>query len=983
MGDSDYEDDENNTNKNCVCLRKNTLQEFWFESKNLFLPIGSYVKYNICHVNIRSIRANFRSLIASFNDQINNLDVLILSEINCQAEDVAKFSIKNYRQLAKPRSQGRGGGLLFYVRESFKVQDFCFKFDQNVAESSGVILNNEILIVAFYRPPSKSKPEFNKQLDNFLQKESIKFSNIVICGDININLKEDSDVNSNYISTLSEHGFSSCISFSTRAETTTVSSSATLIDHIFLKTNKFDAISSVIVQKIADHFPTILTLYEVERERPPLFRVKTDFKQLNKDLSRFKWKKCAFDKNNVNETFDNVSRVIKTAHEVNTYTEEVRHNKFDKRFNKNWVTEKLKVLIAERDRLFRRMRSNKTNKLYQIEYKKFRNKLNCKLKNAERTFNINKLKSCQGNIKETWSVLNGILGRTRNSLDENITRYMSKYYSAEEILSGFGQHFSQAANANSHKCDFRALTHTTQTHTLQCLYLPPAKFVHIEYIVKRLNKKKGPGHDSVTVTDVQNAGEKLIDLLTNTLNTCIKLSIFPDPLKIALIRPLYKAGIHKIFDNYRPISILPVFDKIFEKYLDFHLSNFLKDFNIIDQRQFAYQKGRNVNELFSDLSDYINDNISKKHHTAAIFIDYKKAFDVIDHNLLLKKLHKIGIQGPVLNLFKSYLSNRKFAVMINGEKSELFDITSGVPQGSILGCKLFIIYMLDLFQVVKNCKIVMFADDVCLLFSDPVFKTCNQILQKEFDSVIEWSHDNNICINMKKTVCMHFCLKSLRKDEERLNLICHEYDCLHRFQVNCNCDALAQVKNCVYLGLHLDEDFTWKLHIKHLVSKLRSVVRELTFAKANLTHGARRILYFSLAHSHLHYGITAWGVANLTSLLNIQERLLYKMCSEKDKNSVENLFKFWNVLPVDKVFEFNILVSRYFDNHGTLRQHSHNTRSSQFDVYFEPRSENSYAERTNQYIVPRLWNSLPQELKTFQSTSIVKRRLKKYFKSNL
>jgi exonuclease III len=970
------------TNDNVTCLRKSSIDDFWYDSKNVFLPCDSYVKYNIFNINIRSMHANFRSLLTTLNDQFNKIDVLILSEINCQDKDLTKFSIKGFKQISKPRSQGRGGGLLFYVRESFKAQDVQIKFNEDVSETLTLLINDEVLVAAFYRPPSKSKTQFIVDLKKFLSDTCSKFKNVVFCGDININLLDEQDTNVvNYMSTLNDFGFANCIFYPTREEFSGNNFSSTLIDHIYFKSLSFECLSAVLTFKIADHYATGLLIYEVNKISPPQMRTKTNFSQTFKDLAKFPWKKC-IDNSDPNVTFKNFGKVIRNIRSINTYTENIQPSS-GRRLEKPWVTAQLIALAAERDRLFRRMKSNPTNASHKQEYKKLRNKLNNKLKHAEITFNINKLKSCQGNVKETWKVLNSILGRARNSLDDSITRYMSKFYSSEEILRGFGDQFSLAASKNSHVCDFRALTRSTQTHdTLQCMRLPRASVGFIEYIVKGLNKKKGPGIDQVSVPEVQNAGTDFLIRLTQTINTCIQTCVFPDDTKTALVRPFYKGGQHKQFENYRPISILPLFDKILEKYLDFHLSSYLKEFDIIDKRQFAYQKGRNVNELFGDFSNYINSNLSGKNHVAAIFIDYKKAFDVIDHKILLNKLSKIGIQGPTLKLFESYLSNRKFAVMLNGEHSELFDVTAGVPQGSILGPKLFIIYMLDLFPLLRFCKILMFADDIVILYSHSNFNTCNSILQKDFNILVEWSHDNCLYINMKKTVCMHFCIKSMR-GQHKLNVICHDYECLHNFQTSCNCQCISQVSSCVYLGLHVDEDFSWKNHVNHLVSKLRTVVREMSFMRSNMTYSAKRIVYHSIAHSHLNYGITAWGSANLTSLLDVQEKILYKMCSKKHKISVTNLYKFWNVLPVNKIFDVNILELKYFEHHGTIRQHPYSTRSSRFDVIVEPISENRFFERTFEYIVPRLWNMLPEELKNCRTNSTVKRKLKKWMKKNL
>jgi exonuclease III len=977
------QDSSFDTNDNVTCLRKSSIDDFWHDSKNIFLPCDSYVKYNIVNINIRSIHANFRSLLTTLNDQFNKIDVLILSEINCQEKDLPKFKIQGFKQIAKPRLQGRGGGLLFYVRECFKAQDIQIKFNKNVSETLTILIDDEVLVAAFYRPPSKSKTQFIVDLSNFFSETCSKYKNIVFCGDININLLDEQDTSVvNYMSTLNDFGFSNCIFYPTREEFSGNNFSSTLIDHVYFKSLSLECLSAVLTFKIADHYATSLLVYEVNKSSPPQIRTKTNFSQTFKDLAKFPWKKCK-DNTDPNLTFKNFGQVMQNIRTINTYTEQFQPRSSGRRTEKLWVTAQLIALAAERDRAFRRMKSNPTNALHREEYKKLRNKVNNKLKYAEKTFVINKLKTCQGNVKETWNVLNTLLGRARNSLDDTIIRYMSKFYSREEILRGFGDQFSLAASNNSHVCDFRALIRTTQTpDTLQCMYLPRANVGFIEYIVKNLNKNKGPGFDKVSVLEVQNAGQDFLIQLTQTINTCRHISYYPDDIKVAIVRPLYKGGQHKQFENYRPISLLPVADKIFEKYLDFHLSSYLKEFDIIDKRQFAYQKGRNVNELFGDFSNYINNNMSSKNHTAAIFIDYKKAFDVIDHKLLLDKLSKIGIQGPTLKLFESFLSNRKFAVMINGEQSELFDVTAGVAQGSILGPKLFLIYMLDLFPILRFCKILMFADDIVILYSHSNFNTCNSILQADFNILVEWSHDNCLYINMKKTVCMHFCIKSMR-GQNKLNLICHDYECLHNFHTSCNCKCISQVSSCVYLGLHVDEDFSWKNHVNHLVSKLRTVVREMTFARSRLTYSAKRIVYHSIAHSHLNYGITAWGSANLTPLLDIQKKILYKMCTKTHQNSVTNLYKFWNVLPVNKIFEVKILELKYFEHHGTIRQHPYSTRSSRFDVIVEPRSENKYFERTFEYIVPRLWNTLPEDLKNCQSIITVKRKLKKWTKKNL
>jgi Reverse transcriptase (RNA-dependent DNA polymerase) len=376
---------------------------------------------------------------------------------------------------------------------------------------------------------------------------------------------------------------------------------------------------------------------------------------------------------------------------------------------------------------------------------------------------------------------------------------------------------------------------------------------------------KGPGNDNVTVQDVQSAGPLFAAIFCDVIDQSIKFSEYPSCLKTALIRPIYKSASHAKYENYRPISILTVFDKIFEKFLEQQISQYLKDFEIIDKRQFAFQKGKAANELFGDFSDFINSNLNNKKHIAAIFIDMRKAFDVLNHDTLAGKLKNIGIDGPVLKLIISYLAGRNFRVRLNNNESNVFDAAQGVPQGSILGPLLFIIFMNDLFPHIK-CRIFIFADDIVILFCHENFDMCQRMIQSNFDILTEWCHDNGIVINCKKTVCMHFCQPSMRTESLKLKIISHTYDCLHNFCINCTCTPLTQVESTKYLGLFVDQDFSWKLHIKHISNKLRRIIREFNFVKSNLTYPVRRIMYFSLAHSYFNHGITAWGSANLNQL---------------------------------------------------------------------------------------------------------------------
>jgi exonuclease III len=954
------------------CYNKNSIEDFWYDAKNFHFTNNTYIKYAILHMNIRSMFKNFRSFQVSFVDQ--KADIIILSEVNCKETDVNKFQIKGFKIFSQTR-EGRGGGLIIYIRSSFKCKQIkCnFKFSESLA----LKINDELSLVAIYRKPSLSKVNFVNELNVFL--ESINDKNLIICGDMNINLLDTDDtIVTKYEDTMADHGLLKLIDKPTREEFSGNNFSSTLIDHMFARVHNLKHIAAVLKYKISDHYGICAMFYIDTPDPKKITRTIIDYNSVNKNLSTYNWN-LLIKKRSPCHTLEKCAAYIQSVKNAHTHTQ-IMYTK--KRIDKEWITPELQALTAERCRLFRRSQSNKTNKTYREEYKKYRNVVNVKLKNAERNFHLKSFKACEGNNKKTWGRLNSILGRSVNSIDSTILRYMGQTLELPDILAGFGKHFAEAPALCSHTCNFVALRRPiTQTRAPQSMYLKPPTHTQITAIIKSL-KKKGPGCDNVSVQDVQNSGPVFVNLFCDVIKTSIKTSNYSQCLKISLIRPIYKSASHAKFDNYRPISVLTVYDKIFEKYLQEQITQYLKDFDIIDKRQFAFQKGKAANELFGDFADFVNSNLNEKKHVAAVFIDMRKAFDVLSHTLLLDKLKNIGIDGPVLNLLKSYLSSRKFHVRLDNVDSDAFESNQGVPQGSILGPLLFIIFINDLFPHI-TCRIYIFADDIVILFAHKNFNTCQQMIQTEFNVLSEWCHDNGLVINFKKTVCMHFCHPNMRA-ENKLNLICHTHDCLHNFCINCNCEHITQVDNTKYLGLIVDQDFTWKLHIRHISNKLRKIIRDFNFLKSNLTYPVRRIMYFSLAHSYFNHGITAWGSASLTQLCNLQERVLYKMCSKAHKQSVVNQFKFWKVLPVNKIFELNVLHLKYFDDsHGEPRVHTHNTRMSQLDPVVMPISEGRYFDRTYEFIVPRLWNALPPQLKNLTECKAVKRRLRKWYLSNL
>ena len=283
------------------------------------------------------------------------------------------------------------------------------------------------------------------------------------------------------------------------------------------------------------------------------------------------------------------------------------------------------------------------------------------------------------------------------------------------------------------------------------------KLNEIKKIVNNFKSKTSTGYDDIDMCLVK----KVIDYITVSLSKIFNLSfqqgIFPDRMKIAKVIPLFKAGQKNVFTNYHPVSLLPQFSKILEKLFCVRLDNFIDKCNILCENQYDFRSGRSTSLAIIHLIENITNMLdSKKKNTIGIFIDLKKAFDTIDHVLLLNKLEYYGVRGIVNDWLKSYLEWRKQFVLLDDIKSSLLTVLCDVPQGSILGRKLFILYINDIVNVSSILNMILFADDTNAFCSGSNLNELAKNVSGELDKLKDWFGINKLSLNVSKTNFMLF-----------------------------------------------------------------------------------------------------------------------------------------------------------------------------------------------------------------------------------
>ena len=353
------------------------------------------------------------------------------------------------------------------------------------------------------------------------------------------------------------------------------------------------------------------------------------------------------------------------------------------------------------------------------------------------------------------------------------------------------------------------------------------------------------------------------------MNKSLTEGVFPNSLKLALVCPIFKKGDVTKCANYRPISLLSNISKIFERVMYNRIEHFLEEHDSIYELQFGFRKNYSTNHALLSIVESIRKNLDNKTYSCRVFVDLEKAFDTVNHTILLSKLNHYGIRGESLEWFRSYLTNRKQCSTINGSSSEYSKISCGVPQGSILGPLLFLIYINDMHDALSKCIVHHFADDTNLLFSHKDPEVIRKTLNNELKLLYEWLCANRLSLNVDKTEFIIF-----RPPRTKLN---------NRIVLNLNNKKIHESRKIKYLGLIMDDRLTWKFHINELCKKLGRSVGMLYKLRHLCPLTVLKSLYYSLLNSHIAYGLPVWG--------NSDQIYIDKISKLQKKRSEPSLFQ--------------------------------------------------------------------------------------------
>ena len=345
---------------------------------------------------------------------------------------------------------------------------------------------------------------------------------------------------------------------------------------------------------------------------------------------------------------------------------------------------------------------------------------------------------------------------------------------------------------------------------------------------------------------------------------CIKheTSQFPNSWKVARITPIFKDGDKTEKSKYCPISVLPVTSKLFEKHVFNQLYQYMKENGLSTSDQSGFLRLHSTLTCLLKMSDDWYNGLDLGKPVGLAFIDLKKAFDTVDHDVLYKKLEVYGVQQRELSWFRSYLSNHKQFCRVNGVDSNVREVEVGVPQGSCFGPLLFLIYINDLPQVVQDSSVTMYADGTSLRYQSHDLTQLNEYINSDLKKLVTWLEGNKLSLNVAKTHSMLISTKqngsSLRSPNEALELKIRD-------------NELEVVQKTKYLGVQIDCLLDWKEQIKAVSTKVSRVIGFLRHAKFFLSIASLKTLYTGIVEPHFRYSCSVWGCAWSTDINKLQK----------------------------------------------------------------------------------------------------------------
>ena len=821
-------------------------------SNDVELNPGPFFQFG--HLNARSLNRDDKFDEISELVKENGFDVFAVTEtwLNDRVPNDC-LQIPGYNPIIRlDRHQRMGGGVAFFTANSVVVKR---RLDLELAAVEFLwiefrIKHFDILCGVCYRPPDND----SVSLDNFFEyfqlvldkiRQLPKQYLIVMLGDFNAhydvaNPSGNSEVGGKLYSFLESNNLAQLITEPTRV----TSNSSTILDLVITNCpERFSASGTLSPPSNCDHSVIFASMNLITHRSRSYKRQVWNFNNVNSadlncELSQLDWFSLCGNTNDIDETYScwysHFRSIIDKYIPLKTVT--IRPN------DKPWMDSEVRHAIRRRDRLLR-IHNIRPSPVTWESYRAQRNFVTSLIRFAKKSFyeraNTD-LSNPDTNCKKWWSIVNKVCGRENSSTIPPIIENEVPIFDSKEKACIFNDYFvlqTELPLAN-------AIPPIIQPYqTQQFLSNIIATEEQVLELMKGVDISKACGYDGIGNKIIKLCSEGFHVYFTYFINLSLSLGQYPSAWKLANVIPLFKNDNpqHKV--NYRPVSLLASFSKICERVVFFHLYNFLMETGFLYKFQSGFRPGDSTINLLIFLVHKIYEALEDGKEVRVVFLDISKAFDKVWHAGLLRKLEALGVQSPLLQWFESYLCNRKQRVVIEGQCSDWRTITSGVPQGSVLGPLLFLIYINDITDDLASLPLI-YADDTTLLeiVDDPVVSAGR--LNSDLHKISVWADKWLVRMNPVKSRNVIFSLKRNKQVHPPLFL---------------SSNIVKDVESHTHLGLTLQSSMSWRKHIVRVFEKASKRLNMLKFVRFKVDRSILTSLYKSLIRPLMEYGDVIWN----------------------------------------------------------------------------------------------------------------------------
>ena len=816
--DSKYGFDPENNIENCFNLNV----EFNYHSLHSFHKISKMLpakdkSFSIFHTNIESLQCNLERLHTLLVNIEYNFDIIAVTETwnpKNKSDQFKPGCLDGYRKYMGTPGISLKSGCGFYVKETLQVVerfdlDISFEDDKNEFQTKWIELINgkhtNIIVGVMYRHPRKtSNTKFNEILSSTLTKLKRENKQMFLVGDMNYDLlKLNVDANvSNFYDILTDSFLQPCILEPTRM---IYGNKPSIVDNIFTNVLSKKIISGNFMDIVSDHMPNFVIASSVNVKNKKNTRRIRSFK--NFDETKYKNDIAAINITDEISSLQNINDIYDAYHDklmkvIDFHAPLIEITKKEMKWKtKPWITKGIQKSIKSKKSCYRKYIKT-SNKFWFDRCGLYTKKIKKLMFISKKKYYENYFAENSKNARKTWKGINELLNKSKKASDADI--FLNEngdiITDKEKISNCFNNFFTNIAgnllkDIKEPPKKFQDYLKNPNEHSF---FLKEVDHGEVARVISSLDTTKSGDIFGINNKLIYLGGIDIAQNLTKIFNISFRQGQFPDKLKISMITPIHKGDSKNLTENYRPISLLPIIGKILEKIMHFRLYEFLTENKIINKCQYGFQKNKSTEDALLDLHSSIVDAFENKNIAFGVFLDFAKAFDTVNHKILLRKLEYYGIRGLPLQWFKSYLHERKQCVNIGSVRSNFTTVKHGVPQGSILGPLLFLLYINDIVSSSKKLQFILFADDTSIIAKGTKSEEVENLLNEELPLVSDWLNANKLSLNVKKSNVVRFTKNSSKE----------------QLKIKINDELLSEVEFVKYLGILIDNKLSYSHHMQ-------------------------------------------------------------------------------------------------------------------------------------------------------------------------